>query len=53
MYGLCSPEMRLRLFRESEAYLWSMQGTTLELTHNYGSEDDPNFSVWNGNEVND
>jgi len=35
--------------KASEQYLWSMQGTTLELTHNHGSETDPNFSVWSGN----
>lgn len=34
---------------ESEKYLWTMQGTTLELTHNHGSEDDPDFKVWSGN----
>ena len=33
----------------SEAYLWSMPGTTLELTHNHGSEADPSFSIWSGN----
>merc|ERR1711934_667322 len=32
--------------KESEKYLWSMEGTTLELTHNHGSEDDDDFSVW-------
>eukprot|EP00965_Chrysotila_dentata_P204780 6182546-Pleurochrysis_carterae.AAC.1 len=37
--------------RESEQYLWSMQGTTLELTHNHGSEHDPTFSVWSGNQA--
>ncbi|CAE8711580.1 unnamed protein product [Polarella glacialis] len=26
-----------------------MTGTTLELTHNHGSEEDPNFKVWSGN----
>lgn len=30
---------------ESAAYLWSMRGTCLELTHNHGSETDPNFKV--------
>lgn len=34
---------------ESEKYCFSMEGTTLELTHNHGSESDPDFSVWNGN----
>jgi len=34
----------------SENYLWNMTGQcTLELTHNHGSEDDPDFSVWSGN----
>ena len=31
--------------KEAEKYLWSMKGTCLELTHNYGSEDDPSFQV--------
>jgi lactoylglutathione lyase len=39
--------------KESEKYLWSMQGTTLELTHNHGSEEDPDFSVWSGNSGSD
>jgi len=30
---------------ESEAYLWNMNGTCLELTHNHGSETDSNFKV--------
>eukprot|EP01065_Artemidia_motanka_P038171 TRINITY_DN47028_c0_g1_i1.p1 TRINITY_DN47028_c0_g1~~TRINITY_DN47028_c0_g1_i1.p1 ORF type:complete len:386 (+),score=114.64 TRINITY_DN47028_c0_g1_i1:80-1159(+) len=35
---------------ESEKYaLGSMMGTTLELTHNHGTEEDADFSVWNGN----
>lgn len=34
---------------ESEKYLNTMSGATLELTHNYGSEKDDNFKVWNGN----
>mmetsp|Transcript_36764 Transcript_36764/g.80623 ORF Transcript_36764/g.80623 Transcript_36764/m.80623 type:complete len:353 (-) Transcript_36764:122-1180(-) len=34
---------------ESEQYLWTMQGCCLELTHNYGSESDPDFKVWSGN----
>jgi lactoylglutathione lyase len=33
----------------SEAYLWTMSGSCLELTHNYGSEVDPDFKVNNGN----
>ncbi|XP_026192185.1 lactoylglutathione lyase [Cyclospora cayetanensis] len=36
--------------RESERYLWNMNGVCLELTHNHGSEKDPNFRVNNGNE---
>lgn len=39
------PEMGL----ESEKYLNNMTGTTLELTHNHGTEIDDNFSVWSGN----
>ena len=34
---------------ESEDYLWTMSGTTLELTHNWGSETDETFAVNNGN----
>jgi lactoylglutathione lyase len=33
----------------SQEYLWSMKGTTLELTHNWGSEMDDKCSFWNGN----
>lgn len=39
--------------KESEEYLWSMQGTTLELTHNHGTEHDDSFSVWSGNKGSD
>lgn len=35
--------------KESEEFLWTMKGTCLELTHNYGSESDPEFKVNNGN----
>lgn len=35
--------------RESEQYLWTMPHLCLELTHNHGSEDDPDFKVSNGN----
>lgn len=35
--------------KESEDYLWSMSGTCLELTHNYGSETNDSFEVNNGN----
>lgn len=30
---------------ESEEYLWTMKGTCLELTHNYGTENDPEYKV--------
>eukprot|EP01006_Ploeotia_vitrea_P025342 TRINITY_DN58219_c1_g1_i1.p1 TRINITY_DN58219_c1_g1~~TRINITY_DN58219_c1_g1_i1.p1 ORF type:complete len:328 (+),score=56.74 TRINITY_DN58219_c1_g1_i1:64-1047(+) len=35
--------------KEAHDYLWTMQGTTLELTHNHGSENDDNFKACNGN----
>ncbi|CDJ39649.1 lactoylglutathione lyase, putative [Eimeria tenella] len=35
---------------EAEKYLWNMKGVCLELTHNHGTEKDPNFKVNNGNE---
>ncbi|CAE7532010.1 GLO1 [Symbiodinium sp. CCMP2592] len=34
---------------ENEKYLWTMSGSTLELTHNHGEEMNDNFKVWNGN----
>lgn len=34
---------------ESEAFLWTMDGVCLELTHNHGSEKDDEFKVNNGN----
>jgi len=34
---------------ESEQYLWKMKGTCLELTHNYGTEEDADFKVSSGN----
>jgi lactoylglutathione lyase len=34
---------------ESAAYLWTMKGVALELTHNYGTETDDTFRVNNGN----
>jgi len=34
---------------ECERYLHSLDGTTIELTHNHGSEDNADFKVWNGN----
>ena len=39
--------------KESEAYLWSMRGATLELTHNHGSEADDGWSAWSGNSGSD
>ena len=30
--------------KEAHDYVWSMEGVTLELTHNYGTETDPEFS---------
>ena len=36
---------------EAEKYLWSMPGTTLELTYNYESEKGP--PMWSGNEGSD
>lgn len=35
--------------KASEDFLWTMPGTCLELTHNYGSELDETFKVNNGN----
>ncbi len=34
---------------EAEQYLWTMRGTCIEFTHNYGTETDPDFKVNNGN----
>jgi len=48
--GFTSPECTLeKATADSERYLNTMNGTTIELTHNHGSELDPNFKVWNGN----
>lgn len=48
--GQSSPECTLeKATVESERYLNTMTGVALELTHNHGTENDPNFSVWNGN----
>jgi len=35
--------------KESEEFLWKMEGVTLELTHNHGSENDADFAVNTGN----
>lgn len=35
--------------QDSADYLWNFKGVTLELTHNHGTENDPNFQVNNGN----
>jgi len=34
---------------ESEEFLWTYKGTVIEFTHNYGTENDPNFKYNNGN----
>lgn len=34
-------------------YLWTMEGTALELTHNYGTENDESFSYHPGNQEKD
>jgi len=34
---------------ECEIYLNTLDGTTIELTHNHGSEDNADFKIWNGN----
>jgi len=48
--GETSPECTMeKTSVECEKYLNTMNGTTVELTHNHGSETDDNFKVWNGN----
>jgi len=48
--GQTSPECTMEATSvECEKYLWSMDGTTIELTHNHGSEENADFKVWNGN----
>jgi lactoylglutathione lyase len=32
--------------KEAHDYLWTMDGVTLELTHNHGSENDPDFKEY-------
>jgi lactoylglutathione lyase len=40
--------------KEAHDYLWSMDGVTLELTHNYGTENDPEFKGYHpGNDEKD
>lgn len=34
---------------EAENFLWTMNGTCIEFTHNYGTENDENYKVNNGN----
>ena len=36
---------------EAHRYLWTMTGTTLELTHNYDTEKDDAFKYHPGNQV--
>ena len=51
----CSRKARLpphtleKATKESERYLFNMNGHAIELTYNQGSESDPNVKVWNGN----
>jgi len=48
--GQASPECTMeKTSVECEKYLNTMDGTTIELTHNHGSEDKEDFKVWNGN----
>jgi lactoylglutathione lyase len=48
--GQTSPECTMeKTSAECEAYLNNMDGCTLELTHNHGTENDDTFKVWNGN----
>jgi lactoylglutathione lyase len=35
---------------EAHAYLWNMEGVVLELTHNHGTERDPDFKGYNAGE---
>jgi len=45
-----SPECTLeKTSLDCEKYLWTMDGSTLELTHNHGTESDDSFRVWSGN----
>lgn len=39
--------------QEAHDYTWSMEGVALELTHNYGTEDDIDFKYHTGNAEND
>jgi hypothetical protein len=36
---------------EAHRYLWTMKGTTLELTHNYDTEKDDAFKYHPGNQA--
>mmetsp|Transcript_123021 Transcript_123021/g.359086 ORF Transcript_123021/g.359086 Transcript_123021/m.359086 type:complete len:359 (-) Transcript_123021:52-1128(-) len=48
--GQASPECTLeKTSLECERYLFTMDGSTMELTHNHGAEMDDSFKVWNGN----
>ena len=52
--GQASPECSMeKTSVEYENFLNTMDGTTIELTHNHGSEDKEDFKVWNGNTGND
>jgi len=39
--------------QEAHDYLWTMEGVALELTHNHGTEDDPDAKYHPGNEEGD
>eukprot|EP00933_Yihiella_yeosuensis_P082483 TRINITY_DN96386_c0_g1_i1.p1 TRINITY_DN96386_c0_g1~~TRINITY_DN96386_c0_g1_i1.p1 ORF type:complete len:360 (-),score=87.66 TRINITY_DN96386_c0_g1_i1:341-1420(-) len=48
--GQASPDCSLESTSvDCEKYLNNMDGSTIELTHNHGTENDDNFKVWNGN----
>lgn len=39
--------------KEAHDYLWNMEGVALELTHNHGTESDPDFAYHPGNKEKD
>lgn len=39
--------------KEAHDYLWNMEGVALELTHNYGTEEDGDFAYYPGNKEKD
>jgi lactoylglutathione lyase len=40
----------ITLHQEAQSYLWNMKYTTIELTHNYGTENQSDYRPNNGNE---